>query len=112
MMVIIVTVITQGARIDSDLKGPLRGSLFVNDGFFQAVGVISFGMLDSTLSHARAMLILRSIRVPPQQSSDIRLLEEAYPGPVCEGYAFLYKHFDGCMHGDGARGISYVRRQN
>ena len=43
MLVIIVTVITQGFRVPSDLKGNLRGSLFIRDGVFQAIGVISFG---------------------------------------------------------------------
>jgi sodium-coupled neutral amino acid transporter 11 len=45
MLIIIVTILTQGAVVDSDLRGNVRGLLFVNDGFFQAVGVISFGML-------------------------------------------------------------------
>ena len=44
MLVIIVTVITQSVRVSSDLKGNLRGSLFLRDGVFQAIGVISFGM--------------------------------------------------------------------
>jgi len=43
MLVIIVTVITQGVRVPADLKGHVKGSLLVNDGFFQAIGVISFG---------------------------------------------------------------------
>jgi sodium-coupled neutral amino acid transporter 11 len=43
MLVILVTVITQGVRVDSEMKGEVKGNLFVNDGFFQAVGVISFG---------------------------------------------------------------------
>jgi sodium-coupled neutral amino acid transporter 11 len=43
MLVILVAVITQGMRVDSELKGPVKGYLFINDGFFQAVGVISFG---------------------------------------------------------------------
>lgn len=45
MMIIILTVVTQGTRVDSEYKGSLRGLLFVNSGFFQAVGVISFGKL-------------------------------------------------------------------
>jgi sodium-coupled neutral amino acid transporter 11 len=45
MFIIIVTVVTQGAIVDSDLRGSVKGLLFVNDGFFQAVGVISFGKL-------------------------------------------------------------------
>ena len=48
MFIIIVTVVTQGAFVDSDLRGSVRGLLFVNDGFFQAVGVISFGGFDSS----------------------------------------------------------------
>lgn len=43
MFIIIITVVTQGAIVDSDLRGSVKGLLFVNDGFFQAVGVISFG---------------------------------------------------------------------
>lgn len=44
MLVIIIAVITQGARIPPDLHGTLNGSLFINAGVFQAIGVISFGM--------------------------------------------------------------------
>lgn len=43
MLIIVITVLTQGPLVDSDLRGSLKGLLFVNDGFFQAVGVISFG---------------------------------------------------------------------
>ena len=43
MFIIVLTVLTQGPRVDSDLRGDLKGELFVNSGFFQAVGVISFG---------------------------------------------------------------------
>jgi solute carrier family 38 (sodium-coupled neutral amino acid transporter), member 11 len=43
MTVIIVTVITQGYRVPVDMKGKLRGSILINDGIFQAIGVISFG---------------------------------------------------------------------
>ena len=43
MLVIIITVISQGARVPADLRGDLEGSLFVRNGVFQAIGVISFG---------------------------------------------------------------------
>lgn len=43
MLVIVITVLTQGPLVDNDLRGDLKGLLFINDGFFQAVGVISFG---------------------------------------------------------------------
>ena len=44
MLVIIVTVISQGWRVSSDLRGEVKGLLFINSGFFQAIGVISFGI--------------------------------------------------------------------
>ena len=43
MLVIIVTVITQDARLSPEYKGSIKGSLLVKSGVFQAVGVISFG---------------------------------------------------------------------
>lgn len=43
MLVILVTVITQGPRVDPALKGNLKGSLGIQSGIFQAIGVISFG---------------------------------------------------------------------
>lgn len=48
MFIIVITVLTQGARVDSDLRGDLKGLLLVNNGFFQAVGVISFGMFPAS----------------------------------------------------------------
>ena len=44
MLVIILTVITQGPRVPADLKGNLKGSLIIESGVAQAIGVISFGM--------------------------------------------------------------------
>lgn len=43
MIVILVTVVTQGPRVPPNMKGKISGSLIINDGVFQAVGVISFG---------------------------------------------------------------------
>lgn len=34
---------TQGFRVPQDLKGGLKGSLFVRNGILQAISVISFG---------------------------------------------------------------------
>lgn len=45
MLVIVITVLVQGFRVPADLRGEIKGNLFVNSGFFQAVGVISFGKL-------------------------------------------------------------------
>ncbi|KAB8670404.1 hypothetical protein FH972_026317 [Carpinus fangiana] len=60
MLVIIITVITQGARVPADLRGPLRGSLFINSGVFQAIGVISFAFV----CHHNSLLIYGSLRRP------------------------------------------------
>lgn len=43
MLIIIVTVVTNSPVVDPELKGSVNGLLLVNSGFFQAVGVISFG---------------------------------------------------------------------
>lgn len=44
MLIIVVTVISQGWRVSSDLRGQLKGLLLINSGLFQAIGVISFGI--------------------------------------------------------------------
>lgn len=60
MFVIIITVITQGFRVPSDMKGKLSGSLLINDGIFQAIGVISFAFV----CHHNSLLIYGSLRKP------------------------------------------------
>ncbi|KAI5257108.1 putative amino acid transporter [Aureobasidium subglaciale] len=42
MLIIVVTVITQGPSVPAEMKGPIKGSLIINNGVFQAIGVISF----------------------------------------------------------------------
>ncbi|KAH0148438.1 amino acid transporter, partial [Aureobasidium melanogenum] len=42
MLIIVITVITQGPRVPAEMKGPIKGSLIINNGVFQAIGVISF----------------------------------------------------------------------
>jgi len=45
MTIIVFTVLIQGVMVPSELRGTIDTShLFINDGIFQAVGVISFGM--------------------------------------------------------------------
>lgn len=43
MAIIVIAVITQGAQVPAEMKGDLSGHLIISDGFFQAIGVISFG---------------------------------------------------------------------
>ena len=43
MVIIIITVLTQGAIVPAEERGDLSGYLLVNGGIFQAIGVISFG---------------------------------------------------------------------
>ena len=50
MVVIIITVITQGFRVPAESRGQLRGSLIINEGVFQAIGVISFGEYSYVIS--------------------------------------------------------------
>lgn len=60
MLVIIVTVVTQGPLMPADMRGPLKGSLIINSGVFQAIGVISFAFV----CHHNSLLIYGSLRTP------------------------------------------------
>ncbi|KAK4575375.1 hypothetical protein LTR86_001229 [Recurvomyces mirabilis] len=60
MIIIIITVVTQGPLQKSELRGQLRGSLLINDGIFQAIGVISFAFV----CHHNSLLIYGSLRTP------------------------------------------------
>lgn len=60
MIIIIVTVITQSFRVPAESKGQLRGSLIINDGIFEAIGVISFAFV----CHHNSLLIYGSLRKP------------------------------------------------
>lgn len=56
MLIIVLTVITQGFTVPEDMKGKLgKDMLLINDGVFQAIGVISFGSFSalppSRMSH-------------------------------------------------------------
>lgn len=55
MAVIVVTVVVQGMLVPAEERGTLKDwrMLVINDGIFQAIGVISFGM--STLGYPPAL---------------------------------------------------------
>ncbi|XHG00631.1 hypothetical protein AWENTII_004062 [Aspergillus wentii] len=48
MIVIVITVITQGFRVPPESRGDVKNLVLVNSGFFQAVGVISFAFVCRT----------------------------------------------------------------
>lgn len=60
MGIILVTVITQGPLVDPSYKGALQGSLIINKGIFEAIGVISFAFV----CHHNSLLIYGSLRRP------------------------------------------------
>ena len=60
MLVIIFTIVTQGPRQPANIRGQLKGSLIINDGVFQAIGVISFAFV----CHHNSLLIYGSLRKP------------------------------------------------
>lgn len=63
MLVILIAVVTQGFRVPSSDKGSFSTPLLtLNDGVFQAVGVISFG-LSSLLSPFVPDLTPNSVRL-------------------------------------------------
>ena len=130
MLIIIVAVVTQGARTPADMKGSLKGDLVANDGFFQAVGVISFGKSWSKERRSDRTLLtsLYSIRLPyashqfrcssslltfpsrSQQPLDIWLVEETHAGSLLQGHALFDRDFNGCMLSNGIGRVSHVRR--
>lgn len=60
MLVIVATVVIEGVQVDPDLRGELRGYIFVNTGLVQAIGVISFAFV----CHHNSLLIYGSLRKP------------------------------------------------
>ncbi|KAJ6002712.1 hypothetical protein N7451_005259 [Penicillium sp. IBT 35674x] len=60
MIIIVVTVITQGFRVPAESRGEIKSHLIVNSGFFQAVGVISFAFV----CHHNSLLIYGSLKRP------------------------------------------------
>jgi sodium-coupled neutral amino acid transporter 11 len=60
MLVIILTVLTQGLRVPASSRGPVRDSLIFNNGIFQAIGVISFAFV----CHHNSLLIYGSLKKP------------------------------------------------
>ncbi|KAM3534271.1 hypothetical protein MY4038_002511 [Beauveria bassiana] len=61
MLVIVVTVLTQGLLVPSEAKGEFSLSLLtLNTGIFQAIGVISFAFV----CHHNSLLIYGSLRTP------------------------------------------------
>jgi sodium-coupled neutral amino acid transporter 11 len=60
MIIIITTVVIEGPMQPAELRGQLRGSLLINDGVFQAIGVISFAFV----CHHNSLLIYGSLKTP------------------------------------------------
>jgi sodium-coupled neutral amino acid transporter 11 len=60
MIIIIITVVTQGFRVPPESRGELRGSILIHSGIFEAIGVISFAFV----CHHNSLLIYGSLRKP------------------------------------------------
>lgn len=60
MLVILIAVITQGPRVPAEMRGPIKGSILINNGVFQAIGVISFAFV----CHHNSLLIYGSLKTP------------------------------------------------
>ena len=60
MVIIIITVVTQGFRVPPESRGQLRGGILIHSGIFEAIGVISFAFV----CHHNSLLIYGSLRKP------------------------------------------------
>lgn len=76
MLIIIVTVVTQGVRTPVDLKGSLEGSLLIRPGVTQAIGVISFGNIQSLHRVLEVSLTVASVCLPFVMSFDLLRVTE------------------------------------
>jgi sodium-coupled neutral amino acid transporter 11 len=60
MIVIIITVVTQGFRVPPESRGKLKGGILIHSGIFEAIGVISFAFV----CHHNSLLIYGSLKKP------------------------------------------------
>jgi len=138
MLVIILTVLTQGPSVKAEYKGKMSTPLWtINGGIFQAIGVISFGIIGlPTPSLSRPKLGFANVRTTkilafvcrmfspvvdtgisltsrrPQQPPHIWFPPETYPGPFCYGNELFYWYFTDCMSCHGARWLPNLQRQD
>ena len=109
MLVIILTVLTQGPRVGPEYRGNLRGELFVNSGFFQAVGVISFLVQNPVLLDI-IRLTGPSICVPPQLPPDLRLTQNTNHRPILDRHSLQYIYITGRVSHNGTGGSPQLRQ--
>ena len=64
MVIIIVTVVTQGFRVPAELRGELKGGILIHSGIFEAIGVISFGKPQSHAILVMCILTYPSFCLP------------------------------------------------
>ncbi|KAI4847967.1 putative amino acid transporter [Aureobasidium sp. EXF-8846] len=55
-----ISKVGHGPRVPAEMKGPIKGSLIINNGVFQAIGVISFAFV----CHHNSLLIYGSLQKP------------------------------------------------
>ena len=60
MLIIILTVLIQGPQQSPNVRGSIKGSLLIDSGVFQAIGVISFAFV----CHHNSLLIYGSLKTP------------------------------------------------
>jgi hypothetical protein len=80
MVVIVFTILIQGILTPASERGSFTPSLLLfNGGFFQAIGVISFGK-DLTWSpeFMTSVADLCSFRLPSQLAPDLRVSQDTY----------------------------------
>lgn len=79
MVVIVVTVITQGFSVPSESRGEIKSYLVFNSGFFQAVGVISFGALSISVNYDTLTNILQHLFAVGSPLSTNLAVTDAFP---------------------------------
>lgn len=76
MVIIVLTVVTQGFTVPEETRGSIDGLVFINGGIFQAIGIISFGIFPSLISFL----------IPKQKHAILTLKTKAF---VCHHNSLL-----------------------
>lgn len=134
MLVIILTVVTQGFTVPAENKGGFSKSLLtVNDGVFQAIGVISFGKsLENSItsftftdlitiafvcrkfSHYSSILPGPALIIlhRPQQPPHLWIPQKTYIGQICPSNTLLDGNLHGSLPHHGRSRLPHIRRQD
>jgi hypothetical protein len=113
MLIIIITVVTQGFSVPKDYRGEFNASMWIiNGGIFQAIGVISFGesLTISSLDHKQPANTSHSLRLPPQHPPHLLLPLDPNPLSLLPPHPHQHLHLPTRLPRHGPLRLPHLRR--